>query len=212
MPLPPWSYGRLGNRGRRQSRSKSEGPRRFPTRLFSRAATKRARPGRPLSSAPISADHWTCKILKRFLATDFPACFVGESGAKVPLSGGTRYGDDEFSVILRALRNLQSPPHIRARADPGQNALFPSQPARHRNRVLVGYRNHFIDDIHVQIRGHKTGAGTLDFVRSRLQWFPVNGLSDHLRIFGFHSDRFKGWFALFDHFGHSGDRTAGADR
>src|ERR1700747_852350 len=106
MPLPPWNCGRLGNQGRRQSRAKSKEPRRSPPRPFSRAAPKRARPERPLSSAPITADHWTCKVLKRFLATDFPASFIGECGAKVPFAGGTSHRDNELTVILRALCDL----------------------------------------------------------------------------------------------------------
>ena len=60
-----------------------------------------------------------------------------------------------------------------------------------------------INDLQMKIVRNKTGPGSLNFVRTRFQWFAFHGLQNDRRIFRLNRDRFKGRFPLFDDFGYT---------
>src|SRR6516225_3733760 len=55
-------------------------------------------------------------------------------------------------------------------------------------------------------------TGSLDFVRTGLEWLAPQGLKNHRRVLGFHRDRLERRLSFLDNFGYAGDGAARADR
>src|ERR1700677_2929007 len=111
----------------------------------------------------------TLNRLPEILRADFLARFFGQSGRKIAFAGAASDGHDQLSLVLGTLRHLDRRENICAGRDADEQTFFLGQTTGRDQRVLVAYRDYFIDNLQVQIARDESRTGALDLVRTGLE-------------------------------------------
>src|SRR6476646_9020003 len=101
-----------------------------------------------------------------------------KNGAKVALASVGKNRDNGFSFHVRFLRNADGRDGGGSAGDTGQNALFARQTAGHVDGFFVRYQFYPIDKAYIESIRDKARPETLDFMRTRLDFFAVYRLQD----------------------------------
>ena len=99
-----------------------------------------------------------------------------QDGGLVAVTGIRQNRYDQLASVP-VLGHFDRGGHGRARRNSARDAFFPMQSASHFDGFIIGNRDDFIDDFHVEDIGLKAGADALNFVRAWFGVFTIKQLS-----------------------------------